>query len=50
MARYVRLDDRAVLSVSGSDAHGFLQGLITNDVDKLRGPEAESLLDRALAG
>lgn len=34
MARYVRLHDRAVLSVSGSDAHGFLQGLITNDVDK----------------
>lgn len=40
MARYVRLDDRAVLSVSGSDAHGFLQGLITNDVDKLRGGAA----------
>ena len=36
MARFVRLDDRAVLSVSGSDARGFLQGLITNDVEKLR--------------
>lgn len=36
MARFVRLDDRAVLSVSGSDADGFLQGLITNDVEKLR--------------
>ena len=36
MARFVRLDDRAVLSVSGSDASGFLQGLITNDVGKLR--------------
>ena len=36
MARFVRLDDRAVLAVSGSDADGFLQGLITNDVDKLR--------------
>ena len=36
MARFVRLDDRAVLSVSGSDASGFLQGLITNDLGKLR--------------
>ena len=36
MARFVRLDDRAVLTVSGSDSHGFLQGLITNDVEKLR--------------
>ena len=36
MARFVRLGDRAVLSVSGSDAGGFLQGLITNDVGKPR--------------
>ena len=36
MARFVRLGDRAVLSVSGSDAGGFLQGLITNDVEKPR--------------
>ena len=36
MARFVRLDDRAVVAVSGSDADGFLQGLITNDVEKLR--------------
>ena len=36
MARLVRLDDRAVLSVSGSDASEFLQGLITNDVEKPR--------------
>ena len=35
MARYVRLDDRAVLAVSGGDASGFLQGLITNDMGKL---------------
>ena len=35
MARHVRLDDRAVLAVSGGDASGFLQGLITNDVEKL---------------
>ena len=40
MARFVRLDDRAVLSVSGSDTRGFLQGLITNDVGKLRGGAA----------
>ena len=36
MACFVRLVDRAVLAVSGSDADGFLQGLITNDVEKLR--------------
>ncbi|MDE0383305.1 MAG: folate-binding protein, partial [Defluviicoccus sp.] len=35
MARYVRLDDRAVLAVSGADASGYLQGLVTNDVGKL---------------
>ena len=35
MARYVRLDDRAVLAVSGGDASGFLQGLVTNDVGRL---------------
>ncbi len=35
MARYVGLDDRAVLAVSGSDAAGFLQGLVTNDVARL---------------
>ena len=37
MARYVRLDDRAVLAVSGGDASGFLQGLVTNDVGRLAG-------------
>ncbi|MGD0141842.1 MAG: folate-binding protein [Rhizomicrobium sp.] len=30
-----RLDDRAVLAISGPDARGFLQGLITNDVARL---------------
>ena len=40
MARFVRLDDRAVLSIYGSDASGFLQGLITNDVEKLYGGAA----------
>src|SRR6056297_2089199 len=28
-----RLDDRAVLHVAGEAAHGFLDGLITSDVD-----------------
>ena len=37
MARYVRLDDRAVLAVSGGDASGFLQGLVTNDMGRLAG-------------
>lgn len=29
------LDDRAVIAVTGSDARPFLQGLITNDVERL---------------
>ena len=29
------LEDRAVIAVSGPEARGFLQGLITNDVEKL---------------
>ena len=28
------LDDRAVLAVTGRDAKAFLQGLITNDIEK----------------
>ena len=28
-----RIEDRAIVAVSGADAHTFLQGLITNDVD-----------------
>jgi hypothetical protein len=32
---YTTLSDRAVLKVEGADAPGFLQGLITNDVDKI---------------
>ena len=40
MARYVGLDDRAVLAVSGGDAGGFLQGLVTNDIGKLDGGAA----------
>ncbi|MBT5263288.1 MAG: folate-binding protein YgfZ [Rhodospirillaceae bacterium] len=34
-AKYIELPGRGVLRVSGADARGFLQGLITNDVDKL---------------
>jgi folate-binding protein YgfZ len=30
-----RLQDRAIIALSGPDARSFLQGLITNDVDKL---------------
>jgi folate-binding protein YgfZ len=30
-----RLDDRAVIAVSGPEARGFLQGLITNDIERL---------------
>ena len=30
-----RLDDRAVIAVTGADSRNFLQGLVTNDVEKL---------------
>ncbi len=30
-----RLEDRSIVALSGPDARGFLQGLITNDVEKL---------------
>ena len=35
-----RLEDRGVLSVSGEDATSFLQGLLTNDVERLQPSEA----------
>jgi hypothetical protein len=35
---YVLLDDRGVLEVSGADRRSFLQGLVSNDVQKL-GPD-----------
>lgn len=35
MTKIARLTDRAVLRVSGADARSFLQGLLTNDVDRL---------------
>jgi hypothetical protein len=38
-ASFVFLDDRAVLAVSGPDRRPFLQGLVSNDVDKV-GPAA----------
>jgi tRNA-modifying protein YgfZ len=31
----VLLDDRAVIALSGPEARGFLQGLITNDIERL---------------
>ena len=34
------LEDRGVISVSGADAAGFLQGLLTNDVERLAPGEA----------
>ena len=34
------LADRGVVSVTGSDSAGFLQGLLTNDVEKLAPGEA----------
>jgi folate-binding protein YgfZ len=34
------LEDRGVISVSGEDATGFLQGLLTNDVERLGPSEA----------
>src|ERR1700757_4990354 len=34
-ASFVLLDDRGILAVSGSDRRPFLQGLVSNDVDKV---------------
>ena len=34
------LEDRGVVRVSGADATGFLQGLLTNDVEQLKAGEA----------
>src|SRR5947207_9249534 len=33
--RFVLLDDRGILAVSGPDRRPFLQGLVSNDVDKV---------------
>lgn len=40
MTKFVALLDRGVLKVSGPDASEFLQGLITNDMDKLAEKDA----------
>ncbi|HEY1432405.1 MAG TPA: folate-binding protein [Stellaceae bacterium] len=37
---FVLLDDRGVLAVSGPDRRPFLQGLVSNDVDKVRSTAA----------
>lgn len=34
-ARFVLLDDRAVLAVAGADRRAFLQGLVSNDVERV---------------
>ncbi len=40
MADCIKLEDRAILEVSGEDARAFLQGLITNDIEKVSATEA----------
>lgn len=40
MTKFVALLDRAVLDVTGPDAGEFLQGLVTNNLDKLKDREA----------
>ena len=35
MARWTRLDDRGVLELGGADAVKLLQGLVSNDLDRL---------------
>ncbi len=40
MANHIRLEDRAVLAVSGEDARPFLQGLLSNDVRRIGGGDA----------
>jgi folate-binding protein YgfZ len=39
-ASFVVLEDRGVLAVSGPDRGGFLQGLVSNDVDKIAADRA----------
>jgi folate-binding protein YgfZ len=40
MSEPIRLDDRAVIAVNGPEARSFLQGLITNDIEKVRPEKA----------
>ncbi len=39
-ARFVLLDDRGILAVGGPDRRAFLQGLVSNDVDKVSAAQA----------
>mgnify|MGYP000485157395 CR=1 FL=1 len=39
MIRFLKLQDRGLISVSGSDAFKFLQGLVTSDVHCLQNPD-----------
>src|SRR5215831_21028795 len=39
-ARFALLDDRGILAVSGADRRSFLQGLVSNDVEKVSEAEA----------
>jgi hypothetical protein len=39
-ARFALLDDRGILAVSGADRRMFLQGLVSNDVDKVDSTQA----------
>jgi len=39
-ARFALLDDRGILAVSGADRRIFLQGLVSNDVDKVDSTQA----------
>jgi len=40
-ARFALLDDRGILAVSGADGRIFLQGLVSNDVDKVNSTQAQ---------
>ena len=44
------LEDRGVVRVSGADATGFLQGLLTNDVERLGPGEARYAAASVAAG
>jgi folate-binding protein YgfZ len=41
MALYSLLDDRCILSLTGKDVKTFLQGITTNDIDKLQNHHAQ---------
>ncbi len=35
--KYIKLDNRGIISIGGPDASNFLQGLISNDINKVNG-------------